>query len=150
MSERQGTSTRREVVVGVDGSEPSKNALRWAARYAKAVGETVHAVIAWETPTMFGLELPAGLDVDFAAEALSVLTKAVETALGPSPEVKIHTSAVQGHPAVVLVREAHGADILALGNRGHSTLTGIMLGSVSLHCVSHAPCPVVVARMPQK
>lgn len=149
MTETRDTRDRTEVLVGVDGSEPSQSALRWAARYAKAVGETVHAVIAWEPPAMFGLEMPAGIDVDFAADALAVLTNAVEATLGPSPEVKIRTSVLKGHPALVLLREAQGADILAVGNRGHSTLAGLMLGSVSLHCVSHAPCPVVVARGPE-
>jgi nucleotide-binding universal stress UspA family protein len=113
------------------------------------VGETVHAVIAWQPPDLFGLEMPAGIDVDFAADALTVLTNAVEATLGPSPEVKIRTSVLEGHPALVLVREAQGADILAVGSRGRNTLAGIMLGSVSLHCVTHASCPVVVARGPE-
>jgi nucleotide-binding universal stress UspA family protein len=150
MTETRDNRDRPEVLVGVDGSEPSKSALRWAVRYAKAMGETVHAVIAWEYPTMFGLELVLGIEADFAADALTVLTDTVDETLGPNPEVKIRTSALEGNPALVLVREAHGADILAVGYRGRSTFAAITLGSVSLHCVSHAPCPVVVARKAQK
>ncbi|WP_214369134.1 universal stress protein [Pseudonocardia sp. H11422] len=150
MTETRDTPDRAAVLVGVDGSEPSKSALRWAVRYAKAMGETVHAVTAWEPPTMFGLEVPVGLDVDFAADALTVLTNTVDATLGPNPEVKIRTSVFEGHPALVLVREAQGADILAVGHRGRSAFAAITLGSVSLHCVSHAPCPVVVARKAQK
>lgn len=137
---------RPEVLVGVDGSEPSKSALRWAARYAKAMGEPVHALIAWEPPTIFGLEPAVGVDRDFAADALGVLKETVDTALGSDPGVEIQTSARQGYPPLVLVRAAAGADVLVVGNRGRSAIAGITLGSVSLHCVSHAPCPVVVAR----
>ncbi|MEV0561406.1 universal stress protein [Dactylosporangium sp. NPDC049742] len=51
---------------------------------------------------------------------------------------------VQGHPAKVLLDAANGAELLVVGSRGHGTFTGILLGSVSQHCVQHAPCPVVV------
>jgi nucleotide-binding universal stress UspA family protein len=148
MTATRDTAGRTEVVVGVDGSESSKSALRWAARYANAMGKTVHAVIAWQPPTMFGMEVPAGVDVDFAADALTVATNAVEAALDPHDKAQVRISVFQGHPALVLVREARGADVLAVGNRGRNTFAQVMLGSVTLHCLSRAPCPVVVARNP--
>jgi nucleotide-binding universal stress UspA family protein len=49
-----------------------------------------------------------------------------------------------GHPAKVLLDAANGAELLVVGSRGHGTFAGILLGSVSQHCVQHAPCPVVV------
>ena len=145
MTETQEAQGRPEVE-GVDGSKPSKSALRWAARYAKETGKTVHAIIAWERPIMFAGELPAGLDEDFAADARAMLISAVGETLGPTPAVKIRSSTFEGHAAAVLVREARGADILAVGNRGLSPIIELMLGSVSLHCVTHAPCPVTVVR----
>jgi nucleotide-binding universal stress UspA family protein len=65
MTETRDTRDRTEVVVGIDGSEPSKRALRWAARYAKAMGETVHAVIAWEPPAL--LKRPGQSATPFSA-----------------------------------------------------------------------------------
>lgn len=49
-----------------------------------------------------------------------------------------------GHPAEVLIQESKDADLLVVGRRGHGTMSALLLGSVSLHCVSGARCPVVV------
>ena len=51
---------------------------------------------------------------------------------------------LEGHPVAVLLDQAAGAGPLMVGSRGHAAFTGMLLGSVSSHCVSHAPCPVVV------
>jgi nucleotide-binding universal stress UspA family protein len=61
-----------------------------------------------------------------------------------APSAPIVTRVVQGHPAQVLLDAARGADLLVVGSRGHGTLAGMLLGSVSQHCVQHSPCPVVV------
>jgi nucleotide-binding universal stress UspA family protein len=61
-------------------------------------------------------------------------------ATGSAPRIVV----VEGHPAQVPLRAAGGAQLLVVGSRGHGTFAGIMLGSVSQHCVQHAPCPVVV------
>jgi len=55
----------------------------------------------------------------------------------------------EGHPVQVLMDAARTAHLLVLGSRGHGTFTGILLGSVSQHCVQHAPCPVVVIPQPR-
>jgi nucleotide-binding universal stress UspA family protein len=47
---------------------------------------------------------------------------------------------------MVLVNESEGADLLVVGNRGHGAFHGMLLGSVSIHCVTNATCPVVVVR----
>jgi nucleotide-binding universal stress UspA family protein len=52
----------------------------------------------------------------------------------------------EGSPARTLLDEARGADLLVVGSRGRGGFAGLLLGSVSQHCVHHAPCPVVVVR----
>jgi nucleotide-binding universal stress UspA family protein len=53
---------------------------------------------------------------------------------------------VGGHPAQALINAADGADLLVVGSRGHGSFAEALLGSVSQHCVHHAPCPVLIAR----
>jgi nucleotide-binding universal stress UspA family protein len=49
----------------------------------------------------------------------------------------------------VLLEAAHGADLLVIGSRGHGGFASMVLGSVSMHCVLHAPCPVTVVPTPR-
>jgi nucleotide-binding universal stress UspA family protein len=65
---------------------------------------------------------------------------------GLEPGVVVLPQVGEGYPAEVLLDAAKGADLLVLGNRGHSGFTSALLGSVSLHCVTHAHCPVLVVR----
>ncbi|HTZ07910.1 MAG TPA: universal stress protein, partial [Acidimicrobiales bacterium] len=74
------------------------------------------------------------------------LRDTVRQVLGENPEVPVRLVVREGHPAPVLIDEAGGADLLVVGSRGHGAFMGMVLGSVSEHCVSHAPCPVVVVR----
>lgn len=136
------------IVVGVDGSPGSKSALRWAMTQAQLTGAKVEAIACWQDPVMWGYTygVPAVYETgDLAASAEKSLGETVTEAagqLGQPADVLIH--AVEGHPAEVLIRSATGAGLLVVGSRGHGTFAGIMLGSVSQHCVQHAPCPVVV------
>ena len=75
-----------------------------------------------------------------------VLQRTVQEVLGEQPEVAVEALAVEGRVAHALVQAAKGADLLVVGNRGRGGFGGVLLGSVSFHCVSHAPCPVVVVR----
>jgi nucleotide-binding universal stress UspA family protein len=141
------------IVVGVDGSPCSKTALLWALNQARQTGADVEAVAAWQRPATYGAGLgyayvwpPSTLDVDSAAaDALKALDETVSdvTAQMDQP-IKVLTRVVQGHPAEVLTTAAAGAQMLVVGTRGHGTFAGILLGSVSQHCVQHAPCPVAV------
>jgi nucleotide-binding universal stress UspA family protein len=136
------------IVVGVDGSEGSNEALRWAARQAKLTGGTLRAVIAWHVPTTVYLgPLPAGLD--FEGDARAALSQAVQEVLGPDPGIEVSQVVEEGHPAPVLIAQSTDAELLVVGSRGHGEFTGMLLGSVSEHCVSHATCPVVVVRGPR-
>jgi nucleotide-binding universal stress UspA family protein len=68
--------------------------------------------------------------------------------VGDQREGAIDTLIEEGHPALVLVGEARYADLLVVGNRGHGEFAGMLLGSVSEYCVTHASCPVVVVPAP--
>jgi nucleotide-binding universal stress UspA family protein len=138
--------TLRRIVVGVDGSPSSKSALRWAVKLAQSSGSVVDAVIAWEVPAFYGVVTPPML-VDFWATANDVLTQAVKDTLGDKPEgVEVREHVMVGNTAQVLLNAAADADLLVVGNHGHGGFARALLGSVSQHCVHHAPCPVLVVR----
>ncbi|WP_424862693.1 universal stress protein [Streptomyces sp. MMS24-I29] len=138
------------IVVGIDGSEPSKAALRWAVGQAELTSGVVDAVTAWDFPTSwYGLAPPTDKKPeDYEAQARTFLNQTIDQSLGPGPgrPVPIYARAAYGHPAAVLLDAAAGARMLVVGNRGHGGFTEALLGSVSQHCVQHAPCPVVVIR----
>ena len=138
-------SVTDRIVVGVDGSDSAQAALRWAIRQASLTGARVEAVIAWHYPTVYGWD-PAGIDADFEGIAGRVLTEALAAATGLGPDVRVVPLVTEGLTADVLLHAAKGADLLVLGSRGHGGLSSALLGSVSLHCVLHARCPVLVVR----
>ena len=132
------------IVVGVDGSPASVDALRWAARQAELTGAAVEAVISWDYPSTTGMEF-GSLDIDWAGNARAALVDTLHVALGDNA-TSITGTVTRGHPAEVLVAAAQGADLLVVGSRGHAALPGRLLGSVSEHVAARAPCPVVVVR----
>lgn len=134
------------IVVGVDGSASSKEALRWAAAEAQRSGAVLEVVMAWDNPyrDMWLPSDPPG--TDRLALVKRTVNDLVDEVLGSPPPITVATAAAEGPPAQVLVRAAHGAELLVVGSRGHGGFAGVLIGSVSLHCVSHAPCPVVVVR----
>lgn len=134
------------IVVGVDGSASSAVALEWAAHQAELTGDTLDAVTAWQWPQSYGYPMPIPSDFHPAAEGTKVLDTAIEQIRKAYPDVEVRTAVVEGYAAQVLVEASKGADLLVVGNRGHGELTGVLLGSVSEHCVTHAHCPVLVLR----
>ncbi len=138
------TPAPERIVVGVDGSSASIDALRWAVRQASLTGATVEAVIAWRYPMAFG-GYPIAAETDWPSNAAQVL----DTALGQaqvSEAAPVTRKVVEGHPAQVLVEAAADADLLVVGSRGHDSFAGMLLGSVSEHVTAHASCPVLVVR----
>lgn len=135
----------RRIVVGVDGSPSSRQALRWAVGQARLTGASVDAVLCWALPTMYG-RAPMSVDRELGHTAEKVLAQAVGAAVGDDRPVEIRETAVLGNASEVLVERSHGADLLVVGSRGHGGFAGALLGSVGQHCVQHASCPVVVTR----
>ncbi|WP_353651734.1 universal stress protein [Streptomyces sp. XY431] len=109
-------------------------------------GATVDAVIAWQYPVGYGVPSPTLQSVDFEENARQALSRVVGEVSAQAPEVTIRRHVVQSHPAAALLHAADGAQLLVVGHRGHGGFAGAHLGSVSQHCVHHAPCPVVVVR----
>jgi nucleotide-binding universal stress UspA family protein len=141
----ESTPVRGDVVVGVDGSKASTDALRWAVRYARMAGTTVRVVTAWYFPASYGwAPTPLIAEVDLEADARLAQKQVLEEVVALEGPVTVQTEIVQGPPALMLLRAAADADLLVVGSRGHGAFAGMLLGSVSEHCVHHATCPVVV------
>ena len=139
------------IVVGVDGSDASREAFRWALEEARLRGWSIRAVRAWSDPYVVtpGFAQPE----DFEPEALreqarAALAATVADVVGEASEVEVEVEEqiAEGSPAAVLIDSAEDADLLVVGSRGLGGFTGLLLGSVSQHCVAHAPCPVLVVR----
>ncbi len=136
MTESGGGQAR--IVAGVDGSDHSKAALRWAAHQAELTGAAVDAVIAWKFPVFYGLAPVELADLDFARFARQALAEAVDDVFGPAHPAWLRTRVVEGHAGQVLVDASAGADLLVVGSRGYGGVADALLGSVSTYCVHHA------------
>lgn len=137
------------IVVGVDGSDESKQALRWALEEAELRDTSVRAVFAWRDPYVLapGYGLPE--DFEFGAlreQAVEQLDAVIAEVVGATSGVEVEGVVAEGPAGSVLVQAAEGADLLVVGSRGHGGFVGLLLGSVSQQCVTHAPCPVLVIR----
>jgi nucleotide-binding universal stress UspA family protein len=140
------------IVVGVDGSDQSIDALRWAAGQAKLTGASLRVVTTWHYPVSLGWAPAWPDDWNPAAEAKTALTKVIKEQLGSDPGIEVTEQIVEGHPAEVLVAltDKETPELLVVGSRGHGAFAGMVLGSVSEYCAEHAQCPVVVVRHKDK
>jgi nucleotide-binding universal stress UspA family protein len=142
-------NTLSRVVVGVDGSGPSIEALRWTIEQARLSGGTVDAIIVWQPAIAtggVGLAAARGLDdVDYTELAAKTLNAAIGE-VSPPPGVPVNQIVVEGNAGEVLLGAAQNADLLVLGHSGHGGFASAVLGSVSIRCINHAGCPVVIVR----
>jgi nucleotide-binding universal stress UspA family protein len=138
-----GDGSSRLVVVGVDRSDASKVALRWAVHQAGCTGGQVEAVLAWNYPPYNRIS-PVIDDFDYEARAKEVLESSISDDLGLCRPADLRTSVVHGNAARVLSDASRGAALLVVGNRGYGGFTEMLLGSVGPHCTQHASYPVVV------
>jgi nucleotide-binding universal stress UspA family protein len=137
------------VVVGVDGSDYSKSALRWAAGEAKSHNVELTVASVWTPPPTvdppYG-NIAWGTDLDPQLQATAILQTTVEYVLGEDPGLAVRREVRGGNPARVLIDLSEGADALVVGSRGHGGFVGMVLGSVSQHVAAHAATTVVVVR----
>lgn len=136
-------ATNSQIVVGVDGSAGSRQALEWAARQARLEGKSLLAVNAWEPVVVGWTPYPADLMTGMAVEQEKVLQDTLDEVLGPNRGVEVETQVICGSPGRKLVSASSGAALLVVGRHGRHRLTG-QIGSVSDYCARHASCPVVV------
>ena len=137
------------VVVGIDGSAGSQEALRFAATEARLRKAKLKLVSAW---TLTYVAAPIGMmaPIDDALlpelqkNARAVIDHAVAEVFGDATDIEIEKTIAEGSPAQVLVDAAQGADLLVVGTRGHGGFAGLLLGSVSQQIAHHAPCPIVI------
>jgi nucleotide-binding universal stress UspA family protein len=135
------------IVVGVDGSAGSVQALEFALEEARIRGAQVKAVAAWHVPASAYETgwVPVSVDPgDFEKIAKSALDKSLEEAGAAASDVSVTPLLREGQAADVLVAEARGADLLVVGSRGLGGFKGLLLGSVSQQCAHHASCPVAI------
>jgi nucleotide-binding universal stress UspA family protein len=152
MSEQQNDTGQR-IVVGVDGSPSSREALRWAVRQAGLTGASVEAIAAWRAPTLVGMAAPftesevgGGDDVRIKVATENILRTVIAEVAGSSAGVAVKAEVGEGSAAQLLLDAAKGASLVVVGSRGHGGLTGTLLGSVGQTLAQHSPCPVLIIR----
>jgi nucleotide-binding universal stress UspA family protein len=163
-----GTSQRGGVVVvGVDGSTGSREALRWAIAEARLRRTPLRAVHAW---TIAYPGVPGGgygymgggygymgtPPLDASSVEISTMRQAAEELLdralvelsAEAEGVQIERQVPEGGAAAALMEAAGADDLLVVGSRGHGGFASLLLGSVSQQCAHHASCPVVIVHPP--
>ena len=137
----------RRIVVGVDGSDSARKALRWAVREAEVWGAELTAIAAVPMASGAGALawLPAAVDRE------QVLTDVRHGAVQPGadaleghPEVVVRRHALDGNAAELMAEFSTAVDLVVVGSRGRGGFSGLLLGSVSQGVLSHASCPVMV------
>ncbi|MFI6575177.1 universal stress protein [Nocardiopsis sp. NPDC050513] len=142
---------RGRVIVGVDGSEPSRRALEFGFAQAEFAQAELVAVCAWQPLVAFAAATgpipPELFDDTTAAEAArQSLEEEIADARLRHPGVAVTPRVVRAHPVVALLEEATPADLIVVGSRGRGGVRGLLLGSVS-HSVLHgAKGPVAILR----
>ena len=140
-------SNTYRIVVGVDGSDGGRRALRWAVHEAQARHGTVQAIMAW---TWDGLGAPPEGFVHPDDERRAAQRRLADqlAAVHVQEGLVLADEVVEGLPAAVLTAAARDADLLVLGGHGHGRVHHAVLGSVSEECIRKATCPVVIVPVP--
>ena len=136
------------VLVGVDGSPESGAALEYAVAEANRRGARLRVVSTYFPEySVHGRTQPltaseTAIEVDVEAQTRRMVEEALAGDAAPSVEIVV----AAGPPANVLIDSSGEVDVLVLGHRGRGGFASMLLGSVSLQCVLHAHCPVIVVR----
>ena len=137
------------IVVGVDGSKCSLQAIEFAFGQADAKQETLTAVMAWHDPigTGPGDPLPVVYDLDvLEEESAALLAESMAGHRENYPDVHVYDELVRGTAHDALLAAGESAELLVVGSRGRGAFRGLLLGSTSRSLVHHPPCPIAVVR----
>ncbi|AIU33661.1 Universal stress protein A [Corynebacterium ramonii] len=137
------------VVVAVDGSEASNNAVRWAANTANKRGVPLRLAASYTMPQFLyaeGMVPPQELFDELQTETMETVEAARTIAHEVAPDIKIGYTIAEGSPIDMLLEMSSDVTMIVMGSRGLGGLSGMVMGSVSAAVVSHAKCPVVVVR----
>lgn len=150
----QPVDGQQRIVVGIDGSAASRQALLFAAREAQVRDGILHLVAAYDISYLeygYAGGMNIGFDINSAEDGLrevaeARLKEAADTvaAVVPGASAHLKTTVAAGRASQVLLDAARGATLLVVGSRGVGALTRLMLGSTSTEVVHHAHLPVTV------
>lgn len=137
------------IVVGVDASEPARQALAWALREGALRGDPVAVIGAWsflDQSALTDREFDPSFDQAAADIALAAIVEGVQGADADLAGVEVRLDAACELPAHAILEAAKDADLVVVGARGLGGVKELLLGSVSQHVVHHSTVPVVVVR----
>ena len=135
------------IVVGVDGSESSQQALRWAVDEARRRGGELDVVHAWHLPDAGGYPYLVGyLDLGVFEQDAHLVVEHALARVDVTGVPAVEPIVVQDTAVRALLDSAKGADLVVVGSRGRGGFAGLLLGSVSQQVAHDAGCPVVIVR----
>jgi nucleotide-binding universal stress UspA family protein len=139
----------RTIVVGIDGSQASREALRWACEEASLRQQHVLALAVWNvfpvtTDPMLGTAAFEAIDAERTTK--DTLSQFVTDVRQQHPDIDVNPRVIAGHPAEQLSTLSVGAAMVVVGAQGHGGFLGMLLGSTSRHVLNHSHCTVVVVR----
>lgn len=143
-------SSRRAIVVGVDGSEHAARAAEWAAAEAEDRHLPLRLLCAWEDYSfVIGPITPVVYD-DYRQAQHTLARHELDTVTNrlveAHPGLDVSAETTENRPAEALVAASDTAELLVVGTRGRGGFTGLLLGSVSLSVAAHTRCPTIVVR----
>jgi nucleotide-binding universal stress UspA family protein len=139
------------IVIGVDGSQAAKEALRYGLHEASIRGTRVRAVHAWMASRSMpatGPGLVAPVDITLFHDRAEELLRATVSAVAGERADQVERVLVESPAGAAIIDNARDAELIVVGRRGLGAVRSIVLGSVSSYVVQHATCPVLVVPAP--
>jgi nucleotide-binding universal stress UspA family protein len=139
----------KKILIATDGSEYSRRAFEAAVASAKCFGAEIELLFVFKQPRNYGTF--SGLStVEFTNEQVEEISNRIFNATvkdidhsGINVERKVM---IGSHAATILSEAKNGVDLIVMGSRGHSLVSGAVIGSVTQKVLSVAACPVMVVK----